>query len=49
LKFIKDDKASMILNKVFIDYDTNFVDSATIKKAIDKTGYKSYVTVEEKQ
>lgn len=31
-----------MLNKVFIDYNPNLVDSATIKKVIDKTGYKSY-------
>ena len=49
VKGIKDVKAAIMLNKVFIDYDPNFVDSATIKKAIDKTGYKSYITVEEKQ
>jgi len=49
LKGIKDVKAAIMLNKVFIDYDPNFIDSATIKKAIDKTGYKSYMTVEEKQ
>jgi len=49
LKGIKDVKAAIMLNKVFIDYNPNFVDSATIKKAIDKTGYKSYVTAEEKQ
>jgi len=49
LKGIKDVKAAIMLNKVFIDYDPNFVNSATIKKAIDKTGYKSYMTVEEKQ
>jgi hypothetical protein len=38
-----------MLNKVFIDYYQNLVDSATIKKAMDKTGYKSYMTIEGKQ
>jgi len=41
--------AAIMLNKVFIDYDPNLVDSTTIRKAIDKTGYKSYMTVEEEQ
>jgi len=49
VKGVKDVKTAMMLNKVFIDYDPNFVDSTTIRKAIDKTGYKSYMTVEEKQ
>jgi Cu+-exporting ATPase len=47
LKGVNDVKAAIMLNKVFIDYDPNLVDSATIKKAIDKTGYKSYMTIEE--
>ena len=38
-----------MLNKVFIDYDPKLVDSSTIRKAIDKTGFKSYMTVEEKE
>ena len=49
LKGVNDVKAAIMLNKVFIDYDPRLVDSATIKKEIDKTGYKSYMTVEEKQ
>jgi Cu+-exporting ATPase len=48
IKGIEDVKAAIMLNKVFIDYDPDLVDSATIRKAIDKTGYKSYMTVEEK-
>lgn len=47
LKGVKDVKAAIMLNKVFIDYDPKSIDSATIRKAIDKTGYKSYMTVEE--
>ena len=47
LRGVSDVKAAIMLNKVFIDYDPNMVDSATIKKAIDRTGYKSYMTVEE--
>jgi copper chaperone CopZ len=36
-----------MLNKVFIDYDPKLVDSTTIRKAIDETGFKSYMIVEE--
>jgi len=36
-----------MLNKVFIDYDPQLVDLAAIRKAIDKTGFKSYMTIEE--
>jgi Cu+-exporting ATPase len=49
VKGIDDVKTAIMLNKIFIDYDPNLVDSATIRKAIDKTGYKSYMSVEEKQ
>jgi copper chaperone CopZ len=44
-----DVKAAIMLNKIFIDYNPNIVDSATIRRAIDKTGYKSYMTIEEKR
>jgi copper chaperone CopZ len=44
---IKDVKTALMLNKVFIDYDPKLVDSSTIRKAIDKTGFKSYMSVEE--
>ena len=47
LKGVSDVKAAIMLNKVFIDYDPKMVDSAAIKKAIDKTGYKSYMAIEE--
>ena len=49
VKGVDDVKAAIMLNKVFIDYDPKLVDSATIRRAIDKTGYKSYMNVEEKQ
>jgi Cu+-exporting ATPase len=49
IRGIDDVKTAVMLNKVFIDYDPKLVDSATIRKAVDKTGYKSYMTVEEKQ
>jgi copper chaperone CopZ len=44
---IEDVKTAIMLNKVFIDYDPKLVDSTTIRKAIDKAGFKSYMTVEE--
>ena len=47
LNGISDVKPAVMLNKVFIDYDPSLVDSSTIRKAIDKAGYKSYMTVEE--
>ena len=40
---------AIMLNKVFIDYNPKLVDSSTIRKAIDKTGFKSYMTVEENE
>ena len=43
---VNDVKTAIMLNKVFIDYDPTLTDSATIRKAIDKTGYKSYMSVE---
>ena len=38
---------AIMLNKVFIDYNPELVDLAAIRKAINKTGFKSYVTIEE--
>ena len=49
MKGIDDVKTAIMLNKIFIDYDSGLVDSAAIRKAIDKTGYKSYMSVEEKR
>jgi Cu+-exporting ATPase len=49
IKGVEDVKTAVMLNKVFIDYDPKLVDSGTIRKAIDKTGYKSYMNVEEKK
>ena len=49
MKGIDDVKAAIMLNKIFIDYNPNLVDSATIRKAIDKTGYKSYMAIKEKR
>ena len=47
LNGVSDVKTAVMLNKVFVDYDPNLIDSITIKKAINKTGYKSYMIVEE--
>jgi Cu+-exporting ATPase len=49
MKGIKDVRTAIMLNKVFIDYDPKLVDSAAIRKAVDKTGFKSYMTIEETQ
>ena len=46
---IEDVKTAVMLNKVFIDYNPKLVDSSEIRKAIDKTGFKSYMTVKESQ
>jgi copper chaperone CopZ len=43
---INDVGTAIMLNKVFIDYDPELIDSTIIRKAIDKTGYKSYMTIE---
>jgi copper chaperone CopZ len=44
---VEDVRTALMLNKVFIDYDPKLVNSATIRKAIDKTGFKSYMSIEE--
>jgi len=46
---VKDVRIAMILNKVFIDYDPKLVDSNAIRKAIEKTGYKSYRVLKEQE
>jgi Cu+-exporting ATPase len=46
---VEDVKTAVMLNKVFIDYDPKLVSSGTIRKAIDKTGYKSYMNVDEQE
>ena len=47
MKGIIDVRTAIMLNKVFIDYDPKLVDSAAIRKAVEKTGFKSYMTIEE--
>lgn len=49
LEGVDDVKTAVMLNKVFIDYDPKVVDSSSIRKAIDRTGFKSYMTIEKKQ
>jgi copper chaperone CopZ len=49
IKGVKDVRTAVMLNKVFIDYDSKLVDSGIIRKAIDKTGYKSYMHIEEQK
>jgi len=44
---IEDVKTAIMLNKVFINYNLELVDLAAVRKAIDKTGFKSYMTIEE--
>ena len=46
MKGIQDVKTAIMLNKVFIDYNPKLVDTAKIRIAIDKTGFKSYMTIE---
>lgn len=47
LKGVKGVRAAIMLNKVFVDYDPKLVDLEAIKKRIDKTGYKAYMTIGE--
>jgi copper chaperone CopZ len=49
IKGIEAVKTAVMLNKVFIDYDPKLVDSSTIRRAMDRTGFKSYMTVKESQ
>jgi Cu+-exporting ATPase len=43
---IEDVRTALMLNKVFIDYDPKLVSLVDIRRAIDKTGFKGYMTVE---
>ena len=49
LNGVDDVKTAVMLNKVFIDYDPKLVDSSSIRRAIDRTGFKSYMTIQKKQ
>jgi Cu+-exporting ATPase len=42
-------RTAIMLNKVFIDYDPRLVSLVDIRKAMDKTGFRSYMTIEEKR
>ncbi len=48
LKGVSGVKPAVMLNKVFVDYDPDLVDPTAIKNAINKSGYKSYMMIEEK-
>ena len=48
IKGVIDVRSASMLNKVFVDYDSNLVDSATILNAIGKTGYASNLVVEDR-
>jgi Cu+-exporting ATPase len=43
---IKDVKPAIMLNKVFIDYDPKLADTAKIREALKKAGFKSSTVVE---
>jgi Cu+-exporting ATPase len=45
LEGVKDVKTAIMLNKVFVDYDPQKVSIDAIRKALDKTGYASYMTI----
>lgn len=47
LKGVKDVRAAIMLNKIFVDYDPKLVDLEAIRRRIDKTGYKAYMTIRE--
>jgi P-type Cu+ transporter len=42
---VRDVKTSVMLNRVFVDYDSSKVELDEIKRAVDKTGYGSYLTL----
>jgi copper chaperone CopZ len=44
---MEDVGTAIMLNKVFIDYDPQLVDLVAIRRVIDETGFKSYMTFEE--
>jgi P-type Cu+ transporter len=46
---VKDVRAAVMLNEVFIDYDESEVDASEIMKAIEKSGYSNYLLRKEKK
>jgi Cu+-exporting ATPase len=42
---VRDVRAAVMLNKVFVDYDETKVDADAIRKAVDRTGYGGYLTM----
>jgi Cu+-exporting ATPase len=45
LEGVKDVKTAVMLNKVFVDYDPSKVGINEIRKAVDRTGYGTYITI----
>ena len=44
LSGVKKVEASIMLNKIFVDYDPEQTDTMHIAKAIEKTGYKIHMS-----
>jgi Cu+-exporting ATPase len=44
---VKDVKTAIMLNKVFVEYDPSKINISKIKRAVNKTGYSSYLTIAE--
>jgi copper chaperone CopZ len=42
---VKGVRTAVMLNKVFVDFDPSKVDLDKIKKAVDRTGYGTYLTL----
>jgi Cu+-exporting ATPase len=45
---VKSVRTAVMLNKVFVDFDPSKIDLDRIKKAVDKTGYATYMTLTER-
>jgi Cu+-exporting ATPase len=45
---VKGVRTAVMLNKVFVDFDPSKIDLDRIKKAVDKTGYGTYLTLTER-
>jgi Cu+-exporting ATPase len=44
LKGVKKVEASVMLNKIFVDYDAEQTDTMQMARAIEKTGYKIHMS-----
>ncbi len=45
LEGVKDVRTAVMLNKVFVDFDPSKVSVEEIKRAVDRTGYGTYMTL----